>query len=154
MAALLFMGATVLAACSTPGSLAAPQAQTLRSLGFRPTDEGWELDLSGRLTFALNDASLSSEALLTVAHVAKSLLAVGIAHVTVDGHTDDLGTEAYNQDLSKRRADAVAAAFIAQGFASANIRRRWFGYRRPIADNATEAGRQQNRRVAIIVESA
>lgn len=152
MLALLVAQALVLCACGTPG-LASTQKKTLRELGFVESEEGWALNLSGRLVFALNDATLSAEALATVARVAKTLLSVGITHVTLDGHTDNLGTPPHNQDLSERRADAAALAFAANGFASTNIRRRGFSFYKPLADNATEAGRQQNRRVAVIVTS-
>jgi outer membrane protein OmpA-like peptidoglycan-associated protein len=145
--------AAVLVACSTTAGLAAPQKKALHDLGFVESEDGWALNLSGRLVFALNDATLSTEALNTVTRVARTLQSVGITHVTVDGHTDNLGTAALNQDLSERRAEAAAAAFMACGFQSNHIQRRGFGFTKPVADNATELGRQQNRRVAVIVLS-
>jgi outer membrane protein OmpA-like peptidoglycan-associated protein len=85
--------------------------------------------------------------------VAKTLLGIGILRISVDGHTDNQGSAALNQDLSERRAEATAQAFVAQGFKAGDITRRGFGFSRPVGDNNSEAGRQLNRRVTIIVSS-
>jgi outer membrane protein OmpA-like peptidoglycan-associated protein len=69
----------------------------------------------------------------------------------VDGHTDNVGTIEYNQQLSMRRAEAVARVLLTCGFARDHLDVRGFGKTRPIADNGTALGRAENRRVAIIV---
>jgi outer membrane protein OmpA-like peptidoglycan-associated protein len=82
----------------------------------------------------------------------RPLLRQELAHLNIIGYTDSSGPEAYNQRLSERRAQAVADYFATQG----NVRREAMevigrGEADPIADNATEAGRKQNRRVVIEV---
>lgn len=147
-----------LAACSTPPPPpspppATPKQDALRGLGFTPADDGWHLDLGGRVVFAHDDATLSPEALATIARVAQVLLGVGIDRITVEGHTDNQGGVDYNRRLSERRAEVVAQALVTNGFAHANIVRRGHGSARPIADNNNEAGRLQNRRAVLIVSS-
>lgn len=136
-------------------ALVAPdvRAASLRELGFRPTEQGWELDLAGRLVFPVDDASLSTEALAAIERLARTLRSLGITRLTIEGHTDNQGPAAYNQRLSERRAQVVAQAFVERGFEPALVRHQGFGFGRPIEDNRSEAGRQQNRRVTIIVTS-
>ena len=148
-----------LAACSTPPPpplpipTPTPKQDALRSLGFTPADDGWHLDLGGRVVFSHDDATLSPEALATVARVATVLLGVGITRITVEGHADNQGSADYNRRLSERRAEVVAQALVTNGFAFADIVRRGHGSARPIADNASDAGRLQNRRAVLIVSS-
>jgi outer membrane protein OmpA-like peptidoglycan-associated protein len=65
------------------------------------------------------------------------------------GHTDSVGSDAYNMRLSQRRAESVATYLVQQGVPRQNIKTDWRGKREPIASNATAAGRAQNRRVEI-----
>jgi len=69
--------------------------------------------------------------------------------VTVAGHTDSLGSQAYNQRLSERRANAVKAYLVGHGIDASRIRAEGHGKARPVASNATAEGRAQNRRVEI-----
>lgn len=69
----------------------------------------------------------------------------------VEGHTDSVGGDAYNQTLSEERARAVQSFLISQGLSPASVTARGFGKTMPVADNATAAGRQRNRRVELIV---
>ena len=73
---------------------------------------------------------------------------------TVEGHTDSVGNATYNQKLSERRAGAVRDALVNQYGVEANrINAVGYGKTRPVADNATEAGRAVNRRVEAAVEA-
>lgn len=74
-----------------------------------------------------------------------------VRRVLVEGHTDDTFTEAYNLQLSQKRAQAVYDWLVAHGVAKARLLVAGYGFSRPIADNATEEGRQRNRRVAFTV---
>jgi outer membrane protein OmpA-like peptidoglycan-associated protein len=72
-------------------------------------------------------------------------------HLGISGHTDDVGTDEYNLDLSERRAKSVQSFLESKGIPMERLRSRGFGESRPVADNTTEAGRQGNRRVECIV---
>ena len=74
-------------------------------------------------------------------------------NVEVAGHTDSVGPDAYNQKLSQRRADAVKQVLVKDGVAPSRITSVGYGESRPVADNATEAGRAVNRRVEAAVET-
>lgn len=67
----------------------------------------------------------------------------------IEGHTDSVGAEAYNQQLSQRRADAVLKYLVDGGIAANRLRAEGFGETQPVADNATADGRAQNRRVVL-----
>jgi outer membrane protein OmpA-like peptidoglycan-associated protein len=72
-------------------------------------------------------------------------------NVLIEGHTDSVGSETYNLGLSHRRADAVRAALISKGISENRITAKGYGESRPVASNTTAAGRQQNRRVEIVI---
>ena len=69
----------------------------------------------------------------------------------VEGHTDSVGTDEYNQELSQNRGAAVRAYLTAQGMASGSVTSKGFGENQPIANNETADGRQKNRRVEIVI---
>jgi outer membrane protein OmpA-like peptidoglycan-associated protein len=69
----------------------------------------------------------------------------------VEGHTDSVGGDAYNQRLSEQRADEVLKYLVSNGIASSNVTAKGFGKTMPVASNSTAAGRQQNRRVELVV---
>ena len=70
--------------------------------------------------------------------------------VSVEGHTDSVGSVAYNQTLSERRAKTVRDYLVSQGIDASRITTRGFGKSKPIASNDTAEGRAENRRVEII----
>ena len=72
--------------------------------------------------------------------------------VSVYGHADSTGSDAYNQQLSERRALSVSNYLAAQGVAPARLKAIGFGESSPIADNSTEYGRAANRRVEIVID--
>ena len=71
----------------------------------------------------------------------------------VEGHTDSVGPDAYNQKLSQRRADAVKQVLVKDGIDAGRVSSVGYGESRPVADNATDAGRAVNRRVEAQVEA-
>ncbi len=71
--------------------------------------------------------------------------------ITVEGHTDSVGGDEYNMKLSEDRANAVRTYLVSQGLDSGTVTAQGFGKTRPVADNSTAAGRQQNRRVEMVV---
>jgi len=107
------------------------------------------LNMPGNITFATNSADLNAGFYEVLNSVSLVLNEFEQTVVEVAGHTDSTGTDAYNQLLSVRRANSVAAYL-----ATRNVRRDRFieigmGESRPIADNSTDAGRQANRRVEL-----
>ncbi|MEW9903060.1 OmpA family protein [Pseudomonas putida] len=144
----------VLGGCqSVPKGLSEEQIAVLKREGFAPTDEGWAFDLSGKVLFGSDLDSLNSQSRAIVERIGKALLSVDIQRVRVDGHADASGKEAYNQQLSERRAQSVARALIGIGMQPHNIRTVGLGSSQPVADNRTASGRTENRRVSIVVAS-
>jgi OOP family OmpA-OmpF porin len=108
------------------------------------------LRLTG-LNFALNSAELSDTAKQRVTDAAATLKQEPNLRIRVEGHTDDTGTGAYNQQLSERRAKAVVDYLIGQGVAAGRLESRGYGEPKPIAPNDTREGRAKNRRVDFAV---
>ena len=75
-----------------------------------------------------------------------------VEKITIEGHTDSVGNDAYNKDLSDRRAKEVALAMENFGIASDKLSAKGYGEEKPVADNDSKDGRMQNRRVNAVVE--
>jgi outer membrane protein OmpA-like peptidoglycan-associated protein len=86
-----------------------------------------------------------------LAKVSGIVLAYPSLHVAVEGHTDSVGSDEYNQELSEHRAQSVRDYFVQQGIPANAIEARGFGKSEPIASNDTAEGRQQNRRVELVL---
>lgn len=108
------------------------------------------IDLS--ILFALNSAALKAGALPQLDQVAKALMTSSLVEhkILIEGHTDATGTEAFNQQLSERRAQSVKRHLINLGVPRDRLQTEGFGESRPVAPNFSEAGRQQNRRVSFV----
>lgn len=109
------------------------------------------LRMPSGITFAFNRYDVQPQFQATLNEVAQTLNAYPATMIDVLGHTDSVGSDAYNQTLSEQRAASVANYLVARGVNRARIATRGYGESMPIADNATEAGRAQNRRVEIKV---
>lgn len=154
--ALLLASFAALSGCASvppSPSLAKQQTETLAKLGFEPVADGWQLTLPERISFEFNKSDLTATVRSAISEAAHQLLAVNIHQLRVEGHTDNIGAREYNQELSLRRANSVAAVLVTEGFAKENVDSQGYGAKQPAADNATEEGRAQNRRVEIIVTS-
>ena len=103
------------------------------------------------ILFATDSASLNPQLRSDLFVLSESLNKYPASTVTVVGHTDNTGTAAYNQDLSERRAMAVASVLRSGGVAGSRVRVVGAGESQPIASNQTAAGRSQNRRVDITI---
>jgi outer membrane protein OmpA-like peptidoglycan-associated protein len=117
--------------------------------GDRVGPHGCSCDVSVQLNFAFDSAELTADDRAKLDGVAARLLELKFVGGVVAGHTDSIGDEAYNLDLSKRRAQAVLDYLAALGVAPDRLTSVGYGESQPIADNATEEGRAQNRRVVI-----
>ena len=130
----------------------------LRSLvaeitNIKETSRGLVISLSDIL-FDVNQATLKAGAANNVQKIAAILNQYPNYQISVEGHTDSQGSDAYNQSLSDRRAAAVRTQLIAGGVAEGRISSKGFGESQPVASNDAPAGRQQNRRVEVIVLGA
>ena len=116
----------------------------------RETARGLIVNLSDVL-FDTGSANLKAGTREKLARVGGVLLSHPGLKVQVEGHTDSVGAEDYNQRLSENRADSVRTYLVGQGIASTAVGTAGFGESQPVASNDTATGRQQNRRVELIV---
>jgi outer membrane protein OmpA-like peptidoglycan-associated protein len=107
------------------------------------------LNMPGNITFAFNDASLQPQFYPVLDEVARTLTEYNQTVVEVAGHTDNVGSDAYNQELSVRRANSVASYLQGRGVMQQRLITVGAGESRPVASNDNETGRAQNRRVEI-----
>ncbi len=107
------------------------------------------LNMPGNVTFGFDQSNIQPQFYPVLNNVANTLRQYEQTVIEVAGHTDNTGAAAYNQQLSERRAQAVAQYLGGQGVNQQRIITVGAGMTRPIADNSTEAGRAQNRRVEI-----
>jgi outer membrane protein OmpA-like peptidoglycan-associated protein len=107
------------------------------------------LNMPANVTFEFDRADLKSDFFDVLASVARVIKEYEKTMVEVSGHTDTTGPEAYNQQLSERRADTVARYLVAQGVLPLRVFTQGVGEHKPIASNATAEGRARNRRVEL-----
>lgn len=131
---------------------AALQAE-LAELKAKPTDRGMVLTL-GDVLFDTGRAELSPGAARNLDGLVQFLNEHPDRRIEIDGYTDSVGTDGYNQDLSQRRADTVKSTLVGRGIDPARIVSKGYGKEFPLASNSDSAGRQQNRRVEVIIGDA
>jgi outer membrane protein OmpA-like peptidoglycan-associated protein len=101
--------------------------------------------------FAFNKYDLKPEARERLAKISGIVLAYPDLKLEIDGYTDSIGSDEYNQELSDKRAEAVRDFLVSNGVNMNNVVARGMGKADPVADNSTAQGRQLNRRVELIV---
>lgn len=101
------------------------------------------------LFFAFNSADIESKSTAEIAHLTRFMRQNPHVRIEIVGHTDNIGTETYNRQLSQARADALRRVLIEQNIDAERIAASGRGSSEPVADNATETGRAANRRVEI-----
>jgi outer membrane protein OmpA-like peptidoglycan-associated protein/outer membrane murein-binding lipoprotein Lpp len=121
----------------------------LTDLQAKQTDRGMVLTL-GDVLFDTNKATLKPGADTEMERVANFMQKNPDTKVIIEGHTDSRGSDEYNQELSKRRAQAVQEALASRGIDRSRVEAVGKGEALPVASNDTSAGRQQNRRVEIV----
>ena len=125
-------------------------AQLNTILSTRDTARGLIANMSDVL-FKTGSFELLPGARERLAKVSGIVLAYPSLHLQIEGHTDSVGTDEYNQTLSEKRAGAVRDYLVQQGIAADSIEARGLGKTQPIASNDTPEGRQQNRRVELVL---
>lgn len=103
--------------------------------------------------FEFDRANIGADAAPVLDEAAGLLRDEGDIHIVAEGHTDNIGSDAYNERLGDRRAKAVRAYLINRGIQPRRIRTETYGEARPVATNDTAEGRAQNRRVELRVEN-
>jgi hypothetical protein len=104
--------------------------------------------------FDFNKYTLKPEAREKLAKVSGILLGYPNLKLQIEGYTDSIGSDDYNQKLSEERAGTVRDYLVSQSVPDGNVSAAGFGKSRPVADNSTNAGRAQNRRVELVVSGA
>lgn len=132
--------------------LATMQAR-LTELQTAQTERGLVVTLSDVL-FEVDRAAIKPGATRALGQLAMALRDDPMTRITIEGHTDATGTHEYNMELSRQRAESVRAHLVAHGVDPASITARGLGPDYPVASNETVTGRQQNRRVEVIVNSS
>ena len=128
-------------------------AERVNKLEAERTERGLVLTL-GDVLFDFDKATLKSGGERAVEKLAQFMKEYPNRNVMIEGFTDTVGPADYNKQLSRRRANSVRQALQNKGISSSRIQVRGYGERYPVASNNTEAGRQQNRRVEVIISDA
>lgn len=124
----------------------------IKKLNAKKTERGLVITL-GDILFDTGKDTLKGGAISHIAELATFLNEYHARTVIIEGHTDNVGSENINYSLSQRRANSVMAYLVRQGIAADRIVAYGKGEDFPISDNDTEAGRQQNRRVEVIISN-
>jgi outer membrane protein OmpA-like peptidoglycan-associated protein len=139
-----------LAAAEAARAKAAKLQKELTDLQAQQTDRGMVLTL-GDVLFDTGHAQLKAGAFSTVERLAEFLRNNPERTVAIEGHTDSVGSQDYNEALSQRRADAVRMALIERGTEANRVTTKGLGKAQPVANNNTAEGRQRNRRVEVVI---
>lgn len=124
--------------------------QELAELKAKETERGLVYTL-GDVLFEFNDVELKAEALRKLYPLVTFLKEHPKRDLFIEGHTDGIGSEAYNLQLSQQRAVAVGEFLVSNGITPERITVYGSGKAYPVASNATQAGREQNRRVEVVI---
>lgn len=118
----------------------------------REEARGLIVTLPGNIYFDVNKSDVKPAMRARLSEIARALATVPNQRVLVEGHTDSDGTSEYNLQLSRLRAGSVRSVLVAGGVSPDRIEAQGYGETRPVATNATAAGKAQNRRVEIVIE--
>jgi outer membrane protein OmpA-like peptidoglycan-associated protein len=125
----------------------------LDALGAEVSETEVTIRLAGSVLFDFDSDAIRADAARSLEEVVAVIQTYSGRPVRVEGHTDAIASESYNQKLSERRARSVAEWFEKHGVDSSRMKTRGFGESQPVADNSTADGRQLNRRVEIVIET-
>jgi outer membrane protein OmpA-like peptidoglycan-associated protein len=119
----------------------------------RPSEDTLNVNLRNEILFDFDSASLRSESRDTLRELAGVLARYPEQSVSVAGHTDSVGSDDYNQNLSEQRAAAVKDFLVAQGVPRSRVAAYGYGETRPVSSNTSADGRQLNRRVQVFIQA-
>ncbi len=119
----------------------------------RLAGDALKIGVASDASFGFDRSDMTSTAQSTFAKIADVLKDYDKTVIHVVGHTDSVGKESYNQDLSQRRASTVSSFFGQRGVVYDRVRTEGRGEREPLASNESEAGRAKNRRVDIVIKA-
>jgi outer membrane protein OmpA-like peptidoglycan-associated protein len=125
-------------------------SRELSDLKAKQTERGIVLTM-GDVLFEFGKSELSSVAIRNVSKLADFLQQHPARNLLIEGHTDSVGSDEFNLALSGKRADAVRDQLVARGIAAERMTTVGYGKKYPVANNDTPAGRQQNRRVEVVI---
>lgn len=124
-----------------------PNAEVIHQEG----EQGIIVNFSSKVLFGTDKSDLSTKSKATIDDLATVLNKYPDTDLTVQGHTDSTGPDAYNQTLSEKRARSVADYLKIQGVSADRITAVGYGESQPVADNSTAEGRTENRRVSFVI---
>lgn len=113
--------------------------------------EGIKITFDSGILFGFDSSELTYASEENIAELAETLKKYEDTEILIEGHTDNKGSDSYNQDLSERRAGSVGDELKMLGVVASRISEVGYGEEMPIADNSTEEGRRQNRRVEVAI---
>lgn len=113
--------------------------------------EGIKVTFDSGILFGFDSYQLTSQAKSNIQEMAETLKKYEDTNILIEGHTDNVGKDNYNQRLSERRAQAVADYATSIGVDRSRIRTTGYGEEQPVAENESEAGRAENRRVEVAI---
>lgn len=125
--------------------------QNIKGATIERVGEGIQVTFASGLLYDFDSAVVRADAKANLHELAASLTKYPDTELIIIGHTDQLGSNAYNQDLSERRASAAASYLISEGVSGSRIGTTGLGETEPVSTNGTEAGRQANRRVEVAI---
>ncbi len=113
-----------------------------------------KLELAGKVFFDTGKSSVRADSTELLDEVAAAMAAhPEVEHVVIEGHTDTSGSAARNRRLSQERADAVRSYLVLKGVAPERLQAKGYGGAKPVGDNKTAEGREQNRRVEFTISA-
>lgn len=126
-------------------------ASKQKAVKLTQTNRGAQITFDARVLFDTGKADVKGDGQVAIDRVATLLKEKTAANLIIEGHTDSTGAAQLNQRLSEQRADSVKAGLVSRGVQPGRIQTKGMGFSQPVADNATEDGRSQNRRVEIVM---